>query len=218
MTEHSLHSAIKGWYALPQDEFEAKVNGFVVDILRGSRLIEIQTRNFSAIRTKLARLLEDHEVTLVYPIPELKWIVRTTKSGRVIGRRRSPRRGKLVDLFYELVRIPDLVGHERFALEVLMIDEEEIRCYDGRGSWRRRGASIKDRRLIKVNRSTKFENTEDFLSFLPRDLVAPFTNKVFAEKGELRVNLARRITYCLRKMEVLRVVGKRGKGLLFEVA
>lgn len=218
MNEHSLHSSIKGWYSLPGDELEAKVDGFVVDLLRGTLLIEIQTKNFSAIKTKLARLLEDHEVRLVYPIPELKWIVRAAKSGKIIGRRRSPRRGKLVDLFYELVRIPNLVNHERFSLEALMIDEEEIRCFDGRGSWRRRGASIKDRRLIKVNGRTTFKDARDFLRFLPGDLVEPFTNKGFAEMGKLRLHLARKMTYCLRKMGVIRVVGKRGKGLLFAVA
>jgi hypothetical protein len=218
MNEHSLHSAIKGWYSQPGDEFEARIDGFVVDILRGDLLIEIQTRNFSAIKSKLAKLLEAHEVRLVYPIPQLKWIIRTAKSGEIIGRRRSPRRGKLVDLFYELVRTAHLVNHERFSLEVLMIDEEEIRCNDGKGSWRRRGASIKDRRLVKVNGCAVFKDAEDFLRFMPPDLIEPFTNRMLAKMGGLRLNLARKITYCLRKMGVLETVGKQGRRLLFEVA
>ena len=63
--ESSLHSAIKKWYFLEGDELEARVDDFVVDIVRGDLLIEIQIANFSAIKPKLTRLLRDHRVHLV---------------------------------------------------------------------------------------------------------------------------------------------------------
>jgi hypothetical protein len=50
MNEHSLHSEIKKWYTLPGDRFEVKIDDFIVDIVRHALLIEIQTRNFSAIK------------------------------------------------------------------------------------------------------------------------------------------------------------------------
>ena len=90
---------IKNWYSLPGDNFEVKIDDFIVDIVRYGFLIEIQTRNFSAIKKKLTKLLEKHEVRLVYPIPQLKWIVQVKKSGEIIRRRKSPRKGRLVDLF-----------------------------------------------------------------------------------------------------------------------
>jgi hypothetical protein len=65
-------------------------------------------------------------------------------------RRKSPRRGKLEDLFLELVRIPHLINHPNLTLEVLLIREEEIRHADGKGSWRRRGVSIIDHRLLEI--------------------------------------------------------------------
>ena len=51
MQEMALHAALKAWYAQPGDLLETKVDGYVVDIVRdgGAELIEIQTRNFSAI-------------------------------------------------------------------------------------------------------------------------------------------------------------------------
>ena len=218
MNEHSLHSEIKNWYSLPGDKFEVKIDDFIVDIVRHALLIEIQTRNFSAIKTKLTRLLESHEVRLVYPIPQLKWIVHVAKSGEMIRRRKSPRKGRLVDLFYELVNTPSLVKEENFSLEVLMIEEEELRCNDGKGSWRRRGISIKDRRLMNVNSKSLFKNEKDFLRFLPNYLIDPFTNKEFAKLSGVSINLARRITYCLRKMGAITPTGKKGKELIFKVS
>lgn len=218
MNEHSLHSEIKNWYSLPGDRFEVKVDDFIVDILRHALLIEIQTRNFSAVKIKLRRLLENHEIRLVYPIPQLKWIVHVTKSGEIIRRRKSPKKGRLVDLFYELVRTPSLVKEKNFSLEVLMIEEEELRFNDGKGSWRRRGISIKDRRLINVYSRTLFRNEKDFLRFLPNSVIRSFTNKEFAETSGLSINLVRRITYCLRKMGAITITGKKGKELIFKVS
>jgi len=218
MNEYSLHSAIKNWYSLPGDKFEVRIDDFIVDIVRKPLLIEIQTRNFSAIKKKLTKLLENHRVRLVYPIPQRKWIVHLTESGEIVRRRKSPKKGRLFDLFYELVRTPNLIREENFSLEVLMIEEEEVRCNDGRGSWRRRGVSIKDRRLMNVDGKTLFKNEKDFLRFLPSDLVKPFTNKELAKLSGISINLARKITYCLRKTGTITTVGKKGKELIFKVS
>ena len=177
MNEYTLHSALKQWYSLPGDMFEVNIGGFVVDVVQGSLLVEIQTKNFSAAKRKLQRLVGDHKVRLVYPIAKQKWIVRVAQSGEPLGRRKSPKKGRLVDLFHELVRLPDLIEHRNFSLEVLMIEEEEVRCNDGRGSWRRRGASVKDRKLISVTERVLFKDEKDFLRFLPGELTDPFTNK-----------------------------------------
>ncbi|MDH5688945.1 MAG: hypothetical protein OEZ48_13940, partial [Candidatus Bathyarchaeota archaeon] len=176
MYESSLHSSIKDWYALPGDTLEARVEDYIIDIVRNGLLIEIQTGSFSAIKEKLKSLVDNHSVRLVYPIAERKWIVRLSRSdGEVISRRRSPKRGRLADLFDELVWIPRLAGEDNFSMEVLMIDEEEIWCADGKGSWRRRGVSIKDRKLLDVVERVRFVERGDFLRFLPSDLDQPFT-------------------------------------------
>ncbi len=215
--EKSLHAALKQWYAQPGDEFEVRVDGFIVDIRRGECCIEIQTRNLYAIKRKLRTLLEHHRVRLIYPIARDKWIVRTTgRSGKTIGRRKSPRTGHLIDLFDELVGMADLVQHENLALDVVIIQEEEVRRADGKGSWRRKGQSIRDRRLLRVIETVSFETSEDFLRFLPHDLTVPFSNASYAECARISIYAARKITYCLRKMGVVQEVGKRGRQLLFE--
>ncbi len=214
--ETSLHSAIKYWYSLPGDRFESKVNDFVVDIARDDLLVEIQTKNFSATREKLGSLARNHRVRLVYPIAKEKWIAHVDPlTGRLIRRRRSPRRGTVLDLFAELMWIPEITRERNFSIEVLMIEEEETRCADGKGSWRRRGISIRDRELIEVVDRLVFACKEDYLNLLPEDLAQPFTNKTLAESMNIPVTHVRRMTYCLRKMGAISEVGKRKRESLF---
>src|SRR4030042_6734589 len=216
MNESSLHSAIKEWYSLPRDKFEVKISQYVADIVRGDLIVEIQTMNFSAIKKKLENLVQKHKVRLVYPIAERKCIVHINKSGEVVSRRKSPGKGKLTDLFRELVRVPELIKEVNFSLEVLLINEEEIRIDDGRGSWRRRGASIKDRTLIGVNTRILFENSIDFLKLLPEELHETFTNKELAKSKKVSVRTAQQITYCFRRSGMIRIIEKRGKELVFQ--
>jgi len=210
---------LKRWYARPGDQLEAKVDGFIVDIVRDGLLIEIQTRNLAAMRRKLHTLLERHPVRLVYPIAKEKWIVRKTGSGKqVIGRRRSPKVGRLSDLFEELVSIPDLINHENLVLEIAVIQEEEIRHTDGRGSWRRKGQSVHDRKLLQVLETVTFEKKEDFLCFLPDGLEQPFSNQSLTERIGGSIHATRRMTYCLKKMGVIQQVGRNRNQLLFQRA
>ena len=218
LTEHSLHSEIIDWYKISGDELEVKVEDFIVDILRGKLLIEIQTRNFSAVKKKLIKLLLNNQVRLVYPIAKLKWIVNESRAGEFVRRRKSPKKGKLIDLFYELVHAPCLIRDRDFSLEVLLIEEEEIRCNDGRGSWRRRGASVKDRKLLKVFDRMVFKDNREFLELLPKEWDEYFTNKVLALKLGISVTLAQKITYCLRKMGAIYIAGKKRNELLFHVS
>ena len=209
---------LKRYYAQSGDQTEVKVDGFIVDIVRGGLLIEVQTRNLAAIRRKLHTLLENHPVRLVYPIAAEKWIVRVTASGQVIGRRKSPKVGRLVELFDELVSIPDLINHPNLVFEIAMVQEEEIRSDDGRGSWRRRGQSVRDRKLLQVVETVAFEKKEDFIRFLPEKLEQPFSNASLAHRLGVPVHAVRPMTYCLKKMGVLEQVGKRGNQLFFRIA
>jgi hypothetical protein len=218
MTEYSLHSELKEWYMVSGDEVEVTIDDFRVDILRDKLLIEIQTGNFSSIRKKLIKLLLNNKIRLAYPIAKLKWIAHVSRSGELVRRRKSPKKGKLTDLFYELVHAPCLIKDKKFSIEVLLIEEEEIRCNDGRGSWRRRGVSIKDRKLLNVFDRFVFRDSRDFLEFLPKKLDRHFTNRVLASKLGISIRLAQKITYCLRKMGAIYVVSKKRNELLFQVS
>lgn len=195
---------------------EEEVDGYVVDIVRGDLLIEVQTGNFSALKQKLSDLIRRHSVRLVHPVPERKWIVRVDRDlESVLSRRRSPKRGRLEDLFQELVYIPRLIMDPNFSVEVLLVDSEDVLLDDGRGSWRRRRWSIHDRRLLEVKDRKLFNEPRDLRSLLPNALPEEFTTKELAAASGIRPVLARKMTYCLRNMGAIDIVGRRGRSVLY---
>ncbi len=215
MGEKSLHAALKEWYAGSDDQLEVVVDGYVVDIVRGDLLVEIQVGNFSAIRRKLAVLTENHRVRLVHPVAEQKWIVRQNARGMQIGRRKSPKRGRTEHIFDELVRLPALVPRENLAVEVLLIHADQILRNDGKGSWRRQGWSIVDYRLLQVTGRHLLESPADFRALLPPGLPDPFTTRDLADALGDRRSFAQRMAYCLREMGAITVVGKRRNELRY---
>ena len=215
LNEKPLHASLKQWYARPGDRFEVGVAGFVIDIVRGDLLIEIQTRNFAAIKAKLTTLVGSHQVRVIYPIVQERWIVRTTRDddGRVI-RRKSPKRGRWEELFREMVSIPQLLANRNFSLEVLLIREEETRRYEGKRQWRRRGWAIDARRLLAVVDRRLFHGTADWRGCLPAGLES-FTTKDLATAMDTRNDLAQKMAYCLHKGSVIELIGRRGRANLY---
>ena len=163
-------------------------------------------------------MVGDNQVRLVFSIAKHKWLGYVDRFGEVVRKRKSRKRGKLVDLFVELVYLADLVKNKNFSFEVLLIEEEELRCNDGKGSWRRKGVSTKDRRLLSVCDRVVFESRRDFFRFLPFDANELFTNRILAKKLGSSIRLAQKITYCLRKMDLISVVGKKRKAYVFKVS
>ena len=216
LNEKPLHAALKRWYALADDVTEVSVDGFTIDVVRGDLLIEIQTRNLSAIKRKLTALTERHPVRLVYPIAQDKWIVRLSKNGKtILGRRKSPKRGTLELVFEELVSFPQLLARPNFSLEVLLILEEEARRYDGTRNWRRKGWGTHERRLLQVVDRRLFEAPADMQTMIPASLVEPFTTTQLAEAINQPLWLAQKMAYCLREMGAIKAVGRRGRGILY---
>jgi hypothetical protein len=218
LNEKPLHASLKQWYARPGDRFEVPVDGFVIDLVRDDLLIEIQTRNFFSIKSKLTRLTRSHPVRLIYPIVQEKWIVRsaTTKDRRTI-RRKSPKRGRFEDLFWELVSIPQLLSNPNFSLEVLMIRQEEVRRYDGKRKWRRKGWVVEGRQLLGVLDQRLFGHSADWLRFLP-DGLDSFTTRDLAAGINTGTELAQKMAYCLREGKMIELIGRRGRANLYRVA
>lgn len=217
LNETHLHAALKQRYAEPGDLIEATVDGFVVDIMRGDRLIEIQTRSFRGLRTKLDRLLDRYRVRIVHPVPATKWIVKGPHAGRPASRRRSPKAGSAHDVFAELVSFPWLLDHPHLALDVVLTEEEEIRRFDGK-SWRRKGWSTVDRRLLAVGDTVAIERPADLLGLVPEGLPQPFTTAELAGALGRPRRLAQQMAYCLRECGLLASDGKDGNAVRYRCA
>lgn len=215
LNEKPLHASLKQWYARPGDRFEVPVDGFVIDIVRDDLLIEIQTRNFASIKSKLTNLARCHRVRLVYPIVQEKWIVRSGK-GDGANRRKSPKKGRMEDLFRELVSIPQLLLNPNFSLEVLMIRGEEVRRYNEAKRRVRKRWLMEGRRLLDVVDQRSFGHSADWLRFLP-DGLELFTTSDLAIRMNTGRDLAQKMAYCLREARMIELIGKRGRANLYRV-
>jgi hypothetical protein len=215
LREKSLHRALKEWYAEEGDLIEEPVEGFVIDLVRGGLLIEIQTRGFSAMKRKLATLLEGHPVRLVHPIAAQKWIVKLRDTGEIESRRKSPKRGAFVDVFAELVSFPELVVHDGLTLEVLLVDEEELRRFDGNRAWRRRGWVVEERRLVEVVDRLVIDSPAGLAALLPQEIPSEFTTADLSDALGRPRRLAQQMAYCLRRAEVLEEVERRGNAVVY---
>jgi hypothetical protein len=216
LNEQPLHAALKTWYARPGARFEVQVDGFVVDIVQGDLLVEIQTGNFSAVKEKIKALVGNHPLRLVYPIALEKWLLKLPKErGGETRRRKSPKRGRMEEVFRELVSFPELMCSANFSLEVLLIQEEEVRRHDPARRWRNRGWVTVERRLLDVVGRRLFEKPDDVVAILPVDLPERFTTTDMARAMGGPQWLAQKTAYCLRKMGTVVEVGKRGRSKLY---
>ncbi len=217
LSESSLHADLKDYFSEPGDSQEVEIEGYYIDICRGQQLIEIQTRHFAALKTKLQTLSPSYTINVVHPIAQEKWIVRQESNGEIVSRRKSPKGGRVEDLFSELIRYPNMISTPNVSLTIALIQADEIWLNDGKGSWRRRKWSIADRKLLKVHKTILFQSSVDLLKLLPRTLPEEFTNRQLSQALGIRARLAQKMTYCFRKLDLVETCGKQGKANLHRI-
>ena len=217
LNEKPLHAALKAWYRRPGDQVEVAVEGFVVDIVRGDTLIEIQTGGFSPLRGKVDALLDRHRIRLVHPVAATKWIVKIDEAGGPISKRRSPKRGMPLDVCSQLVSFPSLLSHPNFTVDVLLVDEEETWQLDSSRGWRRGGFVVAERSLVEVGDSFELVTPADLVALLPNDLPDPFTTADLAARLRRPRRLAQQIAYCLRVSGAVDVAGRDEGGYRYRL-
>lgn len=217
LNETALHAALKTTVAPPGSRFEVDVDGYVVDVVVGELLIEIQTRSLGKLKPKLGALLPSHRIRLVVPIAERRYLVKLG-DGATGSRRLSPKRGSLMSVFAELVAFPELLGHANLELELLLTDQVELRSLQPGKAWRRRGWVTVGRELLAVNSSTLLCKPHDLLALLPPGLPDLFSTADLAASARVPRRLAQQATYCLRRLGLLEAVGKSGNALLHRVS
>jgi hypothetical protein len=217
LNEGSLHAQLKDWYRRPGDLLEHPVGGYVIDIVRGEMLVEIQTGGFAPLRSKLERLLDCHQVRLVVPVPLTRRIARLSPDGEVLSARRSPRRGRPQDVFARLVSLPTLLAHPRFELELLLTHEQEQRRHEPGRAFRRHGWVVVGRSLVSVEQSLLLTTPSDAAALLP-PLPEVFDTADLAAAVGCTRRLAQQITYCLSALDALEADGRRGRAVLYRRA
>lgn len=214
LNEGALHAQLKNWYQRPGDRIERVVDGFVVDLVRGDLLVEIQTGSFAPLRRKLELLLRQHRVRLVAPLPLVRRIIRLSDEGELLSARRSPRRGRVEDIFNRLVSIPSLLCRSHFELELLLTHQDELRVYRHGKAFRRHGWVVAGRRLVSVEQILRITSPDDAARLLPPSLPELFDTAQLAEAAAIERRLAQQMTYCLRALGILHTTGKRGNAVV----
>lgn len=213
-----LHLALQRLYAGEEGVIEAPLGGYRADVLRDGICYEIQTGSFGSIRRKLEKLLVTQPVVLVFPVPQQKIIVQVDGEGREVSARRSPKRGRAVDVFSHLLYLRELPAHPNFSLDVLLTVQRELRRKDGMGSWRRQGVSLIGRELVEVVEAQRFEQPAELARLLPPELPKEFTTAELREVLALRGGICGKMAYALRELGVIEQVGKRGNSLVYRKA
>lgn len=219
--ETSLHRQLKALYAGHEARTEERLEGYRIDAVRGEELIEIQHGSLAAIRDKIRTLVERHRVLVVKPLIVRKTLVSLKrKGGKEIGRKFSPKRGSLLDLFDELVYFTRVFPHPNLTIETPLVEIEERR-YPGHGRrrrWRTKDFVVQDQSLVAVKSVERFATCADLWRLVPGGLAAPFHTGNLAETLGVRRGVAQRIAYCLRQTGAAAVCGKTGNALLYERA
>jgi hypothetical protein len=215
LREGALHAQLKEWYRRPGDRIEERVSGYVVDIVRGQVLIEIQTGGFAPLRRKLDLLTREHPVRVVAPVACERRIVRLSSEGEILSVRRSPRHGRVEDIFSRLVSIPALLCRPRLEVEILLTEEDELRLHEPGKAFRRHGWVVSGRSLSRVGDCIRIATPEDATALLPPQLPESFDTAELAEAAVISRRLAQQMTYCLRSMRMLEIAGKRRRAHVY---
>jgi len=213
LREGPLHRALKGYLSVPGDSFEVRVDGYVIDLVRGDgELVEIQTGGFSPLRPKLDALLDRHRVRVVHPIPAQRRIIRMSEDGEVLSTRPSPKKPGVAQIFEGLVSFPTLLTHPHFTVEVLLCREDHVRAPEPKRG-RRYLRDPGERRLIEVLERVELASPGDALALIPA-LDGAFTTRELAKAMKAPLPLAQKAAACLRALEVLEPAGMRGRAPL----
>ena len=214
LNEGPLHAALKLYYLSHGGESEVSIKEYVADVVRDGTIYEIQTGSFSGLNRKLSALSESYPVRLVHPIAQLKTIIKVADDRQtIISKRRSPKKGEMIDVLSELVYIPRLLTEKNFSLDVLLIEENELRVYDPKKVRRRGGWRVMERQMVSINDSLTLRSARDLYEFFEEPLSEPFTTKDIEKAMGARSRIARQMAYVLRQTELIEVVGKSGRFL-----
>jgi len=215
--ESSLHRTLKFHYSGSEGNTETLAGSYICDGRTSKgELIEVQCGSFGPLKEKVENLSQKNRVRIIHPIIAQKYIELYDTQGRLLHRRKSPRKGSAWDLFKSLLYAPLLPLLKNLTIELAIIESVEKRTDDGKGSWRRGGVSIADHFLDTLRSSVILSKPGDYYQFIPFKKHTPFTVRDLAEKAGISPTVARKTLYVLGKMGLAGRTGKQGNAVMYE--
>lgn len=216
--EKTLHAVLKCYFEPHEDNQEISLGGYVADIAGENGVIEIQTRNFNALRKKLELFLEFCDVTVVFPIPQIKYLSwLDEQTGEIVSRRKSPKKGSIYDSLKELYKIKYTLDNPRMNFCAVMLELEEIRSLNGWSKDKKKGSTRYDRIPIDIIDEIWLRCPDDYRILIPKELPSEFTSADFAKCAKIRRNIAQLAVNILNYLGIIEKTGKKGRMILYTV-
>ena len=214
--EKTLHAVIKRYIEPDTGCHEVKIGKYVADIVGENGIFEVQTGSFTPLRPKLECLLDFAAVTVVYPMAAVKylsWI--DPETGEVTQPRRSPRKMKPCDAFYELIKIKYTLDNPNFRLKLLMLELHEQRLPEPKHGGNSRGSKRVDRIPLRILDEIDLTCPQEYDMFLPDSLPELFTIDELAKANSVHYECAQRAMKVLEYLELVELTDTKNRKKLF---
>lgn len=218
LSEKTTHMILKNYYEPDIDKQEIPIGNYVADIFTGQEIIEIQSAGFGKMRDKLEAFLPEYPVTIVHPIPHVKWLIWIDEdTGALSTPHKSPKKGNVYDAFLELYRIRDYLADRHLTVKLLLMEIEEYKLLNGYGKNKKIRASKYDRIPLSIVKEIVIERPEDLMQFVPLDLEGPFTKKQFSKAAHINERMASLAIKLYQYYGIMEQTGKDGRSYLYEM-
>ena len=218
LSEKTLHKVVKNYLEPNQKYQEIKIGSYYADIFKDNKIIEIQTRQFNTLRSKLDFFFKNYEVTVCYPTfhkKTINWINPDTLLKEDI--RKSPKKGSIYDVFSELYKIKFLLNNQRLKIKILLIDLEEYRLLNGWSKNKKKWSYRYDQVPVELVNEVDILDIKDYQKFIPDSLNIQFTSKDYSKATKLTLRKAQTALNVLKYLEIIEIVGKDSKLNVYEL-
>lgn len=217
LREKTIHSVLKYYYAPDCTYHEIKIGPYVADICVDGEIYEVQTRNFNTMRGKLDYFLQEHDVTIIYPVAHTKWLSwLDMETGEISKKRKSPKTGTIYRIIPEMYKIKMFISNPRLHFIISLIDVEETRYLNGWSHDKKRGSTRMDGIPVGIFDEVRIDSFSDYMVFLPDTLPAQFTSNDLAKSAKIPRENASTLLNVLLETDIIERVGKRGHGYLYQ--
>lgn len=217
LREKTIHSVLKYYYAPDPAYHEIKIGPYVADICVDGEIYEVQTRSFNKMRGKLEFFLQEHDVTIIYPVAHTKWLSwLDMETGELSPKRKTPKTGTFYQIVPELYKIKMFVNNPKLHFIICLIDVEETRCLNGWSRDKKRGSSRMDGIPVSIHDEIRIDSFCDYTVFLPDTLPEHFTSKDLGKAAKIPQNSAGTLLNVLLETKVIDRVGKTGNSYLYQ--
>ncbi len=215
LSEKYLHKIIKNLYEPNPIYHEVKINKYYVDVLKDNNIIEVQTKQFDKFRDKISYLLslEKYNINIVYPVFNFKKIYNIDELNNISTPKKSPKKFKYPEVFYELYKIKQLLNNERLKVTLLVLDIDEYRMLSNN----RKGYYCFERIPTKLIDVICLDIKDDYFKLFPKNISEPFTVNDLCKLFKSSDKYVSKMVNVMRHLDLLEMIGKDGKKYLYKV-